>query len=198
MLFSSDERVKVCCQRFRVHLWPRRSFGRSGQYFWKRILRLRATPHAIAAGVAAGVFAAFLPFLGLHILIAAALAWLLRGNMLAAALGTAAVGNPLTFPLIWAATYAGGRFLLHAGPASAARLHIGEPLRHMDFRGFVAPGAGADDRRRRSARHRRRLRCSISQFAPPYRPSAAPGGAQVEAGRQADGRAPETPPVSQS
>ena len=87
------------------------------QYFSKRILRLRATPHAIAAGVAAGVFAAFLPFLGFHILIAAALAWLIRGNILAAALGTAAVGNPLSFPLMWAATYAGGRVLLHAGPA---------------------------------------------------------------------------------
>jgi uncharacterized protein len=109
------------------------------QYFWKRILRLRATPHAIAAGVAAGAFAAFLPFLGLHVLIAAALAWVIRGNMLAAALGTAAVGNPLSYPLIWAATYAGGRFLLHSGPASSSPLHVGSQLRHMDFAALWHP-----------------------------------------------------------
>lgn len=109
------------------------------QYFWKRILRLHATPHAIAAGVAAGAFAAFLPFLGLHILIAAALARLIRGNMLAAALGTAVVGNPLSFPLIWAATYAGGRLLLHAGPASSAPLHLGSQLRHMHFAALWHP-----------------------------------------------------------
>jgi len=108
------------------------------QYFWKRILRLRATPHAIAAGVAAGAFAAFLPFLGLHVLIAAALAWVIRGNMLAAALGTAAVGNPLSYPLIWAATYAGGRFLLHSGPAASSP-HIGSQLRHMDFAALWHP-----------------------------------------------------------
>ena len=120
-------------------MWPRRSLSRSMQYFWKRILRLRATPHAIAAGVAAGAFAAFLPFLGLHILIAAALAWVIRGNILAAALGTAAVGNPLSYPLIWAATYAGGRFLLHAGPASSSPMHIGSQLRHMDVAALWHP-----------------------------------------------------------
>jgi uncharacterized protein (DUF2062 family) len=138
MLFRRRTRESLL-QRFRVHMWPRRSLGRSAQYFWKRILRLRATPHAIAAGVAAGAFAAFLPFLGLHILIAAGLAWVIRGNMLAAALGTAAIGNPLSFPLIWAATYAGGRFLLHVGPASSAPLHIGRQLRHMDFAALWHP-----------------------------------------------------------
>ena len=35
------------------------------------------------------------------VLIAAGIAWVIRGNMLAAALGTAAIGNPLSFPLIW-------------------------------------------------------------------------------------------------
>jgi uncharacterized protein (DUF2062 family) len=137
MLFRRRTRESLL-QRVRVHLWPRRSLGRSMQYFWKRIVRLRATPHAIAAGVASGAFAAFLPFLGLHILIAAALAWVIRGNILAAALGTTAVGNPLSFPLIWAATYAGGRLLLHTGPASAAPLHLGQ-LRHMHFAALWHP-----------------------------------------------------------
>jgi uncharacterized protein (DUF2062 family) len=59
--------------------------------------------------------------------------------MLAAALGTAAIGNPLSYPLIWAATYAGGRFLLHAGPASSSPLHIGSQLRHMHFAALWHP-----------------------------------------------------------
>ena len=70
---------------------------RSGQYVTKRILRLTATPHAVAAGVAAGAFTSFTPFMGLHFLLAAVLAWMVRGNLLAPALGTF-VGNPLTFP----------------------------------------------------------------------------------------------------
>ena len=70
MLFS-DERVKVCCSGFAssvaatVVRAARRNISASA------ILRLRASPHAIAAGVAAGVFASFIPFLGLHIIIAA-------------------------------------------------------------------------------------------------------------------------------
>jgi len=72
---------------------------------------IKATPHGIAAGVAAGVFASFTPFIGFHFLLGCAVAVVLRGNLLAAVLGTA-VGNPLTFPLIWSVTYAVGRSVL--------------------------------------------------------------------------------------
>ncbi|MBK1622232.1 DUF2062 domain-containing protein [Afifella marina] len=97
-------------QRLRVWLWPRSSWRRSFLYFMKRILRLSATPHAIAAGCAAGVFTSFTPFLGLHFVISFAIAWLIGGNLIAAALGTS-IGNPLTFPFIWAATYKLGHLL---------------------------------------------------------------------------------------
>ena len=96
----------------RISLWPRRSWFRSGQYVTKRILRLTATPHAVAAGVAAGAFTSFTPFMGLHFIFAALFAWLIRGNLLASALGTF-VGNPLTFPFIWAAAYNTGQYILH-------------------------------------------------------------------------------------
>ena len=98
-------------ESFRVWIWPRRSWLRSSQYVTKRILRLTATPHAVAAGVAAGAFTSFTPFMGLHFILAFVLAWLLRGNLLASALGTF-VGNPVTFPFIWAATYQTGHFIL--------------------------------------------------------------------------------------
>lgn len=97
--------------KLRVALWPRRSFSRSVQYFVKRVLRLTATPHAIAAGVAAGVLASWTPFIGFHFVLAFAIAYLVAGNMVAAALGTA-VGNPLTFPFIWALTYKTGNYLI--------------------------------------------------------------------------------------
>lgn len=93
-------------------LWPRRSWSRSGQYVAKRILRLTASPHAVAAGVAAGVFASFTPFMGFHFLLAFIVAYIVAGNLLASALGTF-FGNPISFPFIWAATYTTGNFILN-------------------------------------------------------------------------------------
>ena len=79
----------------------------------KRILRLSASPHAVAAGVAAGVFTSFTPFMGLHFIVAFLLAYILRGNMAAAALGTF-FGNPISFPFIWASTLSLGEAIIGA------------------------------------------------------------------------------------
>lgn len=81
------------------------------RYFKKRVMRLSASPHAIAAGVAAGIFASFTPFVGLHFILSFVVAFLVAGNLIAAALGTA-VGNPLTFPFIWAASFEVGRTVM--------------------------------------------------------------------------------------
>lgn len=128
----------------RILVWPRRSWLRSGQYVTKRILRITATPHAIAAGVAAGALTSFSPFMGLHFLIAAMLAWVVRGNLIASALGTF-VGNPLTFPFIWAATYQTGHFLLQSRPSSvdtpplaAAMADVFRALWELDMSGAKA------------------------------------------------------------
>lgn len=105
-------------ERLRVWAWPRVSWSRSGRYFLKRVLRLSGTPYAIAAGCAAGVFVSFTPFIGFHVLLTAALAWIIGGNVLAGLLASV-IGNPLTFPFIWAGTYEIGQFLL-SGRHSAA------------------------------------------------------------------------------
>lgn len=103
------------------------------QYFTKRVLRLTATPHAVAAGVAAGVFASFMPYLGFHFIIAAVAAYCLRGNLLASALGTA-IGNPLTFPFIWAASLALGRLILYGRqPEGIVPLQLGRVLSELQF-----------------------------------------------------------------
>ncbi|MEM8877782.1 MAG: DUF2062 domain-containing protein [Pseudomonadota bacterium] len=98
-------------KRMLVAIWPRRTWRRSGEYVHKRLMRLSATPHAIAAGFAAGAFASFTPLMGFHFILAAVLALLSRGSLIASAFGTA-IGNPLTFPFIWTTSYAVGRFVL--------------------------------------------------------------------------------------
>lgn len=127
-------------ERFRVWLIPRRNYLRSFRYYWKRVLRLKATPHAIAAGVAAGAFASFTPFMGLHFILAFVLAWLLAGNMLAAALGTA-IGNPLTFPAIWAATLGTGTAILGLGEKTAevAPAKLGSLWQHGEIMALWDP-----------------------------------------------------------
>jgi uncharacterized protein len=109
------------------------------RYYARRILRLKATPHAVAMGVGAGVFASFTPFLGFHFAIAAVLAWLLRGNLVASALATF-VGNPVTFPLIWGATLELGRYL-EAGtsPGGSAGENLSHMLRHLEIAELWAP-----------------------------------------------------------
>lgn len=92
-------------------VYPRGGWSRAFQYLARRMQRLPDQPHRIARGVAAGTFVNFTPFFGLHLFLGFALAWALRGNMLAAALGTL-VGNPLTFPFIAMMSVGLGRWVL--------------------------------------------------------------------------------------
>ncbi|SCA55091.1 conserved membrane hypothetical protein [Candidatus Terasakiella magnetica] len=97
--------------------WPAMGWKRSSKYVGHRVARLPGTPYSIAAGFAAGAAISFTPFMGLHIILGAAIAWLTRGNILASAIGTV-VGNPWTFPFIWLATYKTG-LMLGAGSGAA-------------------------------------------------------------------------------
>ena len=98
-------------QRLGAFFWPRSGWRRSGAYVAHRLRRLPGTPYRIAAGFASGAAVSFTPFIGLHFVLAAGLALLVRGNVIASAIGTA-VGNPWTFPLIWLWTYSLGRWVL--------------------------------------------------------------------------------------
>ncbi len=84
---------------FLEFIYPRGGWTRAARYVTHRIRRLPDPAHRISRGVASGVFVCFTPFFGLHFVLAAAISWLIRGNILAALLATF-VGNPLTFPLI--------------------------------------------------------------------------------------------------
>jgi uncharacterized protein (DUF2062 family) len=110
MLFRRRE-AESFLEKIRVHLWPRRSWSRSSRYVIYRLRRLSDTPHAVALGFAAGVFTAVTPFLGTHMVVAALIAWLIGGSVVAALLGTF-LGNPLTYPLFWYSTYEVGDLML--------------------------------------------------------------------------------------
>lgn len=95
--------------------------------FLLRLKKLQGTPQSIAVGVACGVAISFTPFVGFHMLLAAGSAWLLGGSIIASALGTV-IGNPWTFPFIWAAVSYTGRLILKSE-------HLPE---HTDFEAFFA------------------------------------------------------------
>ena len=102
-------------RRLRGWVWPDLGWRRAGRYLAMRLKRMPGTPHAIAAGLAAGVAVALTPFLGGHLLLAFGLAYLTGGNMLAAAIGSLA-SNPWTLPLILAGTYRLGCLVLGLPP----------------------------------------------------------------------------------
>ena len=124
MLFKRRKQLYLA-ERLRNAIWPARSFERSFRYMILRLWRIKATPHSIALGCAAGVFAIFTPFLGCQMLLAAFLALLFRGSVMASAVGTFA-GNPLTYPIIWGSTFAvGNLFLGDSANAEIGKLSTG-------------------------------------------------------------------------
>ena len=92
-------------------VYPRGGWTRAFHYVKHRVRRLPDSPERIARGIGAGVFAAFTPFYGLHFLVAAILARLFNGNLLAALSGTF-FGNPLTYVPIGVICLQTGHFLL--------------------------------------------------------------------------------------
>lgn len=80
-------------------VYPQGGFRRATRYVFHRMQRLPDQPHRIARGIFAGTFVNFPPLFGIQMLSAAGLAWVLRGNILAALLATF-LSNPLTTPFI--------------------------------------------------------------------------------------------------
>ena len=119
--------------RIKGFFWPKGGWRRAGTYFFHRVKRLSGSPYSIAAGLACGAAVSFTPFIGLHFLFGALLAWLIGGNLFASVLGTA-IGNPWTFPFIWAFIYRIGTWILgwevgHALPEELSIAYIFEEPR---------------------------------------------------------------------
>ena len=91
---------KSLIQRCVGFLWPQMGWMRTANYWGIRVNRLPGSVYSIAGGFACGAAVSFTPFVGLHFVLGGGLAWIIRGNIIASAIGTA-VGNPWTFPFIW-------------------------------------------------------------------------------------------------
>lgn len=83
----------------RQQVYPKGGLKRAAAYLWHRLRRLPDPPHRIARGVFVGTFVNFPPIFGIQIPAAVLLAWAMRGNVLAAVLGTF-LSNPVTTPII--------------------------------------------------------------------------------------------------
>jgi len=119
--------------KVRAIIWPKKGFNRVFNYLVQRLLRLPGSSYSIAAGVACGAAVSFTPFLGFHILLAIALAHLLRANILAAIFGTV-VGNPWTFPFIFVVLYRVGTALM---PLLGWEASMSDPLGLANVSGEV-------------------------------------------------------------
>lgn len=86
--------------KIRKTIWPSRGWRRALIYWRHRIFRTGDSTYRITAGLASGIAVSFSPFIGTHVLQAVALAWMVRGSLLAAFIGTA-IGNPSTLPFLF-------------------------------------------------------------------------------------------------
>ncbi|MEO0947165.1 MAG: DUF2062 domain-containing protein [Cyanobacteria bacterium J06641_5] len=86
-------------------------YWRGARYLYLRVLRAEGSTGALARGLAAGVFAGMFPFFGVQTVMGVGLAFVLRGNKLAAAAGTW-ISNPFTYAPIYWFNYQIGRQLL--------------------------------------------------------------------------------------
>ncbi len=86
------------------------SLAKTGRYWFLRLLRQPCSPSQTALGLALGVLASCIPLLPVQMLVAVSLAFWLKANKLAAALGTW-VTNPVTWVPAHILFYCIGRVL---------------------------------------------------------------------------------------
>ena len=98
MIFKRRDK-RLTFMRLKELFLPKKGWRRAFNYFIYRVKRLPDTPHKIAIGIATGVFCSFTPFFGLHFFLAAFMAYIFKGNIVASLFGTF-FGNPITWPFI--------------------------------------------------------------------------------------------------
>ncbi|MEN6386662.1 MAG: DUF2062 domain-containing protein [Phycisphaerales bacterium] len=125
---------------------PKIKSNRLFRYFEYKILHIDDSPHKIALGLAIGLFMAWSPLMGLHIILAVALSFLLRANKFSAFVSVW-VSNVFTFFIIYYPSYLLGRFILSFF-APAGRLSSQEVLSSLrnlfSFENFIKAFYSAD------------------------------------------------------
>lgn len=116
-------------EKVREFFWPSAGWHRSTRYVFHRVARIPGSSYSLAAGFACGAAISMTPFVGLHFIISAMVAYAMRANVLASAIGTA-VGNPWTFPFIWVWIYNLGFWILGDSPVDATKVDFAEVFSH--------------------------------------------------------------------
>lgn len=109
-------------------VYPRGGFRRATRYVIHRMRRLPDTPHRVARGIFAGSLIGFLPLPFLQFVGAWGFARLIRGNVLAALLGTFNT-NPLTTPFFAVMAMSLGHWIMGVQTALTAEA-IGRAFAH--------------------------------------------------------------------
>jgi uncharacterized protein (TIGR03546 family) len=89
--------------------WTR--FKRTIRFNYLRIIRLKASAHSIALGMALGIFVGFLPIIPFQTVVVLTLAFLFRANKITAGTFTF-ISNPFNMPIFYYMLFVVGNFLL--------------------------------------------------------------------------------------
>lgn len=121
-------------RRRRTHRW---TWRRRWRVLVLDLLGRAESPERVAAAIGLGVAIGFSPFVGLHFVLALALAFLLRLNKLDAVLGTL-IGNVPTWGVVFPLGYRLGRAVLRYDRRTVPHLNL-QPLLHSDFTWIFHP-----------------------------------------------------------
>jgi len=95
---------------------------------WDKLKNVKASPHAVAVGVAVGMFYGFTPLVGLKTLLAIGTAWLLGGSIIAAVLAVTLHDVLLPFmPVLLRWEYILGYWVLSAPHVFPPAMHLPNP-----------------------------------------------------------------------
>lgn len=124
-MILKHQKEQKALAKLRDIFWPRRGWKRTMDYYRHKILRIPASDHSIAAGLAIGAASSWNPLVGTHFLQASLLCILFKKNLIAGMIGTI-FGNPWTFPFLWLVSYNVGNVLLEAIGYQASLTPISE------------------------------------------------------------------------
>lgn len=113
---------------------PLLSIHRTVKYYTLKFMRLRGSPHALAMGVALGVFFGLTPTVPLHTIAIIGITLIMRVNTIAGLIAATVVSNPLTMVPQYYLCWRIGNFIL---PDRLTWERIEEVLSVLKTAGFV-------------------------------------------------------------
>lgn len=110
------------------------TFKRTLRYNYLRVMRLKASTHSVAMGLAVGVFVGFLPVIPFQTIVALSLAFVFRASKIPAALGTW-ISNPVNLIPFYTMLYYVGRMIM---PVDTPELDF----HHLELKAMIEQGWG--------------------------------------------------------